>query len=298
MSLDLSLDNKKIVIMAAAFCVLFILAFMGGWISGAKKTQTKGLMPPAGADQPKPKAAQSTASVENQKSDLAQKKVDLEQKIPLTSLQKKAPPSQTGEKAPPADQKPAGDKAAQEGATGDKAAPEGGGAAKTASPQDAAKTDATPKKAEPEETAEEEIPIVYSVQVGSFVAKIKADNMVEQLKARGQESSILNQQDSWGRRWYTVQIGDFPDYEVASETAKQFTKKKKIVAVVQPLDMFVLKAMKAEPSTEEEAGTSAAKKEEAPPEKGEAPLQGVAQDTPQAQTKTEQPQGNVKVNSN
>jgi len=62
MSLDLSLDNKKIVIMAAAFCVLFVLAFMGGWISGAKKTQTKDLKPPAGVDQPKQKVAQSSVA--------------------------------------------------------------------------------------------------------------------------------------------------------------------------------------------------------------------------------------------
>lgn len=278
--------------MAVAFCVLFILAFVGGWISSAKKTQTKGLIPPAGIDQPKPIAAQSAAPIEKQKSDLAQKKTDLEQKIPLADLQKKAQPSQTGEKsattdqkptgekAPAADQKPAGDNAAEGGATGEKAAPEGGGVAKTASPQDAAKTDTTPKKAEPEEEAEEELPIVYSVQVGSFVAKIKADNMVEKLKARGQEATILNQQDSWGRRWYTVQIGDFQDYEVASETAKQFTKKKKIVAVVQPVDMFVLKAMKAEPPTEEETETSAAKKEEAPPEKEGVPPQAETQGTP------------------
>ncbi len=122
------------------------------------------------------------------------------------------------------------------------------------------------------------------------MAKIKADHMVEQLKARGQEASILNQQDSRGRRWYTVQIGDFPDYEVASQTAKQFTKKKKIVAVVQPVDMFVLKAMKAEPPTEEETDTSAAKKEEAPPEKEGAPPQEEAQDTAREQAETEQPQ--------
>ncbi len=62
MSLDLSLDKKKIIIMAAAFCVLFILVFMGGWISGAKRTQTKGLMPPTGVDQSKPKAAQSSVA--------------------------------------------------------------------------------------------------------------------------------------------------------------------------------------------------------------------------------------------
>ena len=297
MSLDLSLDNKKIVIMGAAFCVLFILAFVGGWILGAKRTQTKGVKPPTGVDQPKPKAAQSSAAappdvlkkeaaalskgqpaadtankkeppapagllvqgaapIENQKSDLAQKKADLEQKIPLAGLQKKAPPAQTGEKVPAADQKPAGDKAA-------------------------AKTDATPEKAKPEEEAQEEVPIVYSVQVGSFVAKIKADHMVAQLKARGQAAVILNQQDSRGRRWYTVQIGDFADYDVAWQTAKKFTKKKKIVAVVQPVDMFALKAMKAEPPTEEETETSTAKKEETPP-------QEKAQDTPQAQNGSQQ----------
>ena len=76
----------------------------------------------------------------------------------------------------------------------------------------------------------------HSVQVGAFLAKENADVRVAKLTERGYKPKIVVFNDSMGRRWYTVRIGNYASREIAQKRAKAFSKREKFESAIVPVD--------------------------------------------------------------
>jgi cell division protein FtsN len=78
--------------------------------------------------------------------------------------------------------------------------------------------------------------VTHSVQVGAFLAKENADVRVAKLTERGYKPKIVVFNDSMGRRWYTVRIGNYASREIAQKIAKAFSKREKFESAIVPVD--------------------------------------------------------------
>ena len=76
----------------------------------------------------------------------------------------------------------------------------------------------------------------HSVQVGAFLAKENADVRVAILTDRGYKPKIVVFNDSMGRRWHTVRIGNYASREIAQKRAKAFSKREKFESAIVPVD--------------------------------------------------------------
>ncbi|MBF0621382.1 MAG: AAA family ATPase [Magnetococcales bacterium] len=77
----------------------------------------------------------------------------------------------------------------------------------------------------------------YSIQVGAFFEKSRADQFISSLTENGMDPYRLEIQDSKGQIWHTVHVGRYVDYESAKAEAEPM--KKKLGAYVFPLHSFV-----------------------------------------------------------
>lgn len=74
----------------------------------------------------------------------------------------------------------------------------------------------------------------YSVQVGAFLSKEKAEKLTALLKDRGYRARLLPR-ISWSKKiWYTVRIGDYKTRQAAVEEAGAFSEKEGIPSTVRP----------------------------------------------------------------
>jgi general secretion pathway protein A len=76
--------------------------------------------------------------------------------------------------------------------------------------------------------------MTHSIQVGAFFNLDNAQKRVEQLKARGYSSDIFSAEDSQGRLWHTVRIGDYHSKKEAQDRADKFSELEKIETAVRP----------------------------------------------------------------
>jgi len=78
--------------------------------------------------------------------------------------------------------------------------------------------------------------MAFSVQVEAFVEKKNAEDLVADLKGRGYEPYIFEAFDLKNQKVYTVRIGDYEEFEKASQAAALFNKKENMPAVVKNID--------------------------------------------------------------
>jgi len=76
--------------------------------------------------------------------------------------------------------------------------------------------------------------MTFSVQVGAFLNFNYAEQLVVQLKAKGYLARILQINDSKGRLWHTVRIGDYTTREEAHAKAEAFSAFEKMQTAVVP----------------------------------------------------------------
>ena len=274
--MELILDNKKIVLLLVVLCLLLVGTCGIGWMAGKKakpdsaavsdKSQTntassvavKGAAkqnsddaPPSPKEAQTPPAADAKAAADAQKAGATatadaqmtegkaaaeSQKTAVEDKIAALVPQAQALQSKTFGAQTKDAQKDADDKetSGQKGAAA--------GAETSADQNETADKD-----------QEDDVPMAYSVQIGTFVVKRKAEQLVASLEEKELAGTILYGKNHRGRRYYIVQISDFPEYEAAIDAAKQFEAKEKTVAVVEPLTKLELKKMKKAPPPEKAA---------------------------------------------
>jgi type II secretory pathway predicted ATPase ExeA/cell division protein FtsN len=112
-----------------------------------------------------------------------------------------------------------------------------------AGPDQAAGPDAAAPPLAPEEKAVSgtigaALRMTHSVQVGAYLVPENARKQVERLGAKGYPARIFEAQDSQGRSWYTVRIGDYPSSEAAQGQAEEFTRREQAPSVVRPIGGF------------------------------------------------------------
>jgi hypothetical protein len=88
----------------------------------------------------------------------------------------------------------------------------------------------------PEKRPEMPAKMTYSVQVGAFRARIKAEKLVGTLKQKGYPAAILPVTDSRKRTWYTVRIGDHASRQAAILHANEFSAREKMESAVRPFE--------------------------------------------------------------
>ncbi len=76
--------------------------------------------------------------------------------------------------------------------------------------------------------------MTHSVQVGAFRKLNYAEKLVVQLKAKGYPAQIFQTNDSKGRLWHTVRIGDYNTREKAQAKAEAFSELENIQTAVRP----------------------------------------------------------------
>jgi len=76
--------------------------------------------------------------------------------------------------------------------------------------------------------------MMHSVQVGAFRNFNYAEKLVVQLKAKGYPARIFQINDSKGKLWHTVRIGDYATSEEAKIKAKEFSASEKMQTAVRP----------------------------------------------------------------
>jgi len=78
--------------------------------------------------------------------------------------------------------------------------------------------------------------MTHSVQVGAFLKLDHAKSLVSQLQSRGHLAQIVPVQDSRGRSWHTVRIGDYPSEREALAKAAEFRELEKMDTAVRPFN--------------------------------------------------------------
>ena len=76
--------------------------------------------------------------------------------------------------------------------------------------------------------------MTHSVQVGAFRNLNYAEDLVVRLRAKGYPARIFQINDSKGRLWHTVRIGDYPTSEEAQAQAEAFFASEKMQTAVRP----------------------------------------------------------------
>ena len=80
--------------------------------------------------------------------------------------------------------------------------------------------------------------IYYSIQVGAFLVSKNAQEKMKTLIEKGYAAQIVNFEDTKGRYWHTVRIGNYPSRDLAKEDADFLTSEYDIEAYVLPANKF------------------------------------------------------------
>jgi tetratricopeptide (TPR) repeat protein len=77
---------------------------------------------------------------------------------------------------------------------------------------------------------------VYSVQIGAYVSRTNADELMNLMKDKGYEARLLPFLNGKKEVLYTVSIGEFTDRQEAKKKAGEFTEKEKRPSFVRPFN--------------------------------------------------------------
>jgi type II secretory pathway predicted ATPase ExeA len=80
--------------------------------------------------------------------------------------------------------------------------------------------------------------ISYSIQVGAYLILKNAQDKISELNEKGYSARIVNFEDSEGRVWHTVRIGNYASRKLAQDDVKILSGRDEIEAVVLPSDKF------------------------------------------------------------
>ena len=99
---------------------------------------------------------------------------------------------------------------------------------------------------------------VYSVQIGSFRNRKRADRMVGDARGMGFEAAIIRLKDGGENMWYVVQIGDYTDRRQAALAASRYRQATGSAPSIAPMPSALLAERKiaAEPAASPPAGKS------------------------------------------
>jgi type II secretory pathway predicted ATPase ExeA len=78
----------------------------------------------------------------------------------------------------------------------------------------------------------------YSIQVGAFLYKDNAIKMASILGKKGYSANIVIFNDTKGRVWHTVRIGEYASRSVAKKHARDFSSKQGLDSTVRPIGRF------------------------------------------------------------
>ena len=73
----------------------------------------------------------------------------------------------------------------------------------------------------------------YSLQVGAYMVKVFADELISELNEKGYKPHLLSLKDK-DQMWYMVRIGFYPNRAKAQSAADSFNKKERREAIVRP----------------------------------------------------------------
>ena len=76
----------------------------------------------------------------------------------------------------------------------------------------------------------------YSVQIGAYVSRTNADELMNLMKSKGYEARLLPFLNGKKEVLYTVSIGEFTDRREAKKKAGEFTEKEKMPSFVRPVN--------------------------------------------------------------
>jgi hypothetical protein len=80
--------------------------------------------------------------------------------------------------------------------------------------------------------------ITYSIQVGAYLILKNAQDEIGELNEKGYAARIVNFEDSEGRIWHTVRVGNYATRNAAQGDAKILSERVDIETVVLPSDKF------------------------------------------------------------
>jgi cell division septation protein DedD len=78
----------------------------------------------------------------------------------------------------------------------------------------------------------------FSIQVGAFLQKDNAIKMASILGKKGYSASIVKFNDTKGRVWHTVRIGEYASRSVARKHARDFSSEQGLDSTVRPIGRF------------------------------------------------------------
>ena len=93
---------------------------------------------------------------------------------------------------------------------------------------------------EPEPVAETPPEKLYSIQVGAFVTRARADDQKQTLAQKGYQPYIYRGANSKGALWYTVRVGDFDDVDEAVAAAREFVALESAAVVLTHFDSLMM----------------------------------------------------------
>ncbi|MBF0414239.1 MAG: SPOR domain-containing protein [Magnetococcales bacterium] len=78
----------------------------------------------------------------------------------------------------------------------------------------------------------------YAVQVGSFAEEVRAQAIVEQLRAKGYAPLLMTQTDGHGRLWHVVWVGQFQGFSKARQLRDSYRSREGGPAFVTPIGVL------------------------------------------------------------
>jgi cell division septation protein DedD len=215
MSLDFSLDGKKVLLVSMISVILAAMIFVAGWMAGIMANISRMPSPEVGPSGPRGAAVSTPAGTP---APVQQKPAEAKQKIE-TDL---------------AAQKPETTDSSQEAAGGEDTAPKVRMPI-VPKPQTQNAQSVVEQAADKAEGAPSEDK-AFSVQAGAFLEKNNADDMISDLKEKGYQPYIFETMNSKNQPVYSVRIGDYADLQEASHAASGFKDKEKMPAIITAID--------------------------------------------------------------
>ena len=80
---------------------------------------------------------------------------------------------------------------------------------------------------------EAKTPLIYSIEVGSFLDRKEAEELVTGLKSKNHKAYILSAWDAQGISWFTVRIGHFKNLDKALKAALELKQKERLMVSIQ-----------------------------------------------------------------
>jgi len=75
---------------------------------------------------------------------------------------------------------------------------------------------------------------LYTLQVGAFLQSDNARRLAQSVSTKGYSARVISLNDSHGKKWYCVRVGNYHDREEALKTAAKIERALKLKPIVRP----------------------------------------------------------------